>query len=79
MVQATGIQRMAQCTYDVLLADQRFKVPGTVFASEDLIGHVRDFTVDSVRCGQDCTLAIQATNLQLPDNKKAARGSFFKN
>jgi hypothetical protein len=30
---------MRQGTNDVLLADQRFEVPGTVFAGEDLIGH----------------------------------------
>jgi hypothetical protein len=30
---------MGQRTDDVLLANQRFKVPGTVFAGEDLIGH----------------------------------------
>jgi hypothetical protein len=31
---------MAQGAHDVLLADQRFEVLGTVFAGEDLIGHI---------------------------------------
>ncbi|GGY85877.1 hypothetical protein GCM10007388_18670 [Pseudoduganella plicata] len=41
MVQPAGTERMRQGTDDVLLADERFKVPGTVFAGEDLIGHDR--------------------------------------
>ncbi|GGY57043.1 hypothetical protein GCM10007387_44500 [Pseudoduganella albidiflava] len=39
MVQPARAQRMRQRTHDVLLADERFKVAGTVLASEDLIGH----------------------------------------
>ena len=39
VVQPPGAQGVAQCTDDVLLADQRIEILGTVFAGEDLIGH----------------------------------------
>ncbi len=39
VVQPLRAQGMGQRTDHVLLANQRFEVPGTVFAGEDLIGH----------------------------------------
>ncbi|GAB2875650.1 hypothetical protein GCM10027277_51130 [Pseudoduganella ginsengisoli] len=43
-MQPARVQRMRERAHDVLLADERFKVPGTVFASEDLIRHAGNFT-----------------------------------
>ncbi|GGC21929.1 hypothetical protein GCM10011572_49220 [Pseudoduganella buxea] len=41
MVQPAGTERMRQGTDDVLLADQRFEIPGAILTGEDLIGHGR--------------------------------------
>ncbi len=39
MVQPAAMQSMRQRAHDVLLADERFKIPGAIFTGEDLIGH----------------------------------------
>ena len=60
VMQPTAAQRMRKRAHDVLLADELFKVSGTIFTGEDLIGHG---VILPYGAGKKFYIAVCAANL----------------